>query len=199
MPGVIIFSTNNGSGLADRIAIHNSGQLYPLTDNAYSLGSSSNRWSSVWAANGTIQTSDERTKENIQPSALGLDFIKSLRPVSYTWKVGGTEVIRQVYRDSEGNECGPDVDGATPSEIITRERPGTRTHWGLIAQEVKAATDTAGVDFGGWVLSNTDDPDSQQALRYDQFMAPLIKAVQELAWQVNYLSGEINILKNYKE
>jgi hypothetical protein len=61
----------------------------------------------------------------------------------------------------------------------------------LIAQEVKIAVDAAGVDFGGWVLSDKDDPDSQQALRYDQFIAPLIKAVQELSAKVQLLESKL--------
>src|SRR6185369_4876156 len=144
MPGMFLFSTSQGAGLVDRIALHNTGYLYPLTDNAYQFGSSSNRWSGIWAANGTIQTSDARTKDNIKDSELGLNFIESLRPVSYTWKVGGKEVIRQVYRNSEGEECKAEDEGAVASEIITKEIAGERTHWGLIAQEVKEASDAAG-------------------------------------------------------
>lgn len=47
------------------------------------------------------------------------------------------------------------------------------------------------LDFGGWVLSDKDDPDSQQALRYDQFIAPLIKAVQELSAKVEELEARL--------
>jgi hypothetical protein len=39
-------------------------------------------------------------------------------------------------------------------------------------------------DFAGWVLADRTDPNSRQGLRYDQFIAPLIKAVQELAGRV---------------
>jgi len=191
IPTNIVFTVTNTSGVtADRIAIKNTGYLVPLTDNAYQIGQTGSRWSSIWAANGTIQTSDSRTKDNISDSSLGLEFIKTLRPVSYTWKVGGNEVIRQVYRDAEGNECQPDEDGAIASEIISKEVVGKRTHWGLIAQEVKQSADDAGVDFAGWVLSDKDDPDSQQALRYDQFIAPLIKAVQELSAKVAALESK---------
>lgn len=194
MPGAFVFATSNGSGVTDRIILHSQGYLYPLTDNSTQFGSSTNRWSAIWAANGTIQTSDLRTKENISDASLGLSFINQLRPVSYTWKVGGREVIRQIYRDEEGNECDPSVEGAIPGEIITRETKGNRTHWGLIAQEVKQATDSAGVDFAGWVLTDKGDPDSQQALRYDQFIAPLIKAVQELSSKVKTLEITITEL-----
>lgn len=150
----------------------------PITDNATQLGVSGGRWSSVWAANGTIQTSDSREKNSITDSVLGLSFVKSLRPVSYKWNVGGNLV-----------EAVPGPDGK-PQALVTPQ-PGSRTHWGLIAQEVKAAVDAAGVDFGGWVLSDKNDPDSQQALRYDQFVAPLIQAVKELAAKVEALETQV--------
>ncbi len=41
--------------------------LAPGADNAFSLGLSSNRWSAVYAASGTISTSDERQKQDIKP------------------------------------------------------------------------------------------------------------------------------------
>jgi hypothetical protein len=163
------------------------GAVVPFFDNATSLGKSGKRWASVWASNGTIQTSDAREKNTIQESALGLDFINLLRPVSYKWNEGHKEIVKQVYRDAQGNECDASAEGAIRAEVVTESRPGTRTHWGLIAQEVKAAVDSVGVDFGGWVLSNKDDTESQQALRYDQFIAPLIKAVQELAADIALL------------
>ena len=58
----------------------------PSVDSAKTLGSTSYRWTEVHADNGTIQTSDLRLKTQIQPIALGLDFVNSLNPVSYKWK-----------------------------------------------------------------------------------------------------------------
>ena len=174
------------TGNVERAIFHPAGHFYPSTDNAYTCGASGQRWASLWAANGTIQTSDQREKNTITDSVLGLNFIQSLRPVSYKWNVGGNEV--ELERDSNGNTI-PGSDGA--DKTITTSKPGTRTHWGLIAQEVKAAVDATGVDFGGWVLSDKDDPDSQQALRYDQFIAPLIKAVQELSAKVEELEARL--------
>lgn len=195
MPGIFIVSTTPSATVAplDRNATDSAGNFKPLTDNAYQLGVSGLRWASLWCANGTIQTSDKRTKTDISDAALGLDFINALRPVSYKWVDGKTEVVRQAYTDAEGNEIpeGEEIpSNATPGRIITKTTPGERTHWGLIAQEVKAAAEAAGVDFGGWVLSDTEDPESQQALRYDQFISPLIKAVQELSARVAELEGK---------
>ena len=37
--------------------------------------------------------------------------------------------------------------------------PGVRTHWGLIAQDVKKAVDASGVeDFAGYVVDDMDEP-----------------------------------------
>lgn len=192
MPGMLIFSTNNGAGLADRLAIHNNGDLYPLTDNANACGINGNRWSAVWAATGTIQTSDARTKTDIEPAVLGLDFINALQPVSYRWIEGHKKVVRQVYLDKQGDEIGEGEtvpEDATAGRIVTESVAGVRTHWGFLAQQVKGVIDDTGVDFAGWVLVDKDDPDSQQALRYDQFIAPLVKAVQQLSAEVERLKA----------
>jgi hypothetical protein len=66
--------------------------------------------------------------------------------------------------------------------------PGVRTHWGLLAQEVQQAVTTAGVDFGGYV-ENRENPDAPLGLNYSEFIAPLIKAVQELSLRVQALEG----------
>jgi hypothetical protein len=158
----------------------NTSAVYPTTDNAATIGGSSNRWSAVWAANGTIQTSDQRAKTEITAAQLGSNFIKALRPVSYKWIDGGQ--IDSGRRDEDNN-------------YIYESVPGTRTHWGFIAQEVKEAVDAAGVDFGGWVLTDKDDPDSQQALRYDQFIAPLTKALQEALVEIDVLKAKVAALE----
>ena len=43
-----------------------SGYLRPILDDVYSLGYSDKRWSTVYASNGTIQTSDRRRKNDIR-------------------------------------------------------------------------------------------------------------------------------------
>lgn len=165
-----------GAGGTGRFQLETAGNFIPSTDNAYSIGKSGARATSIWAANGTIQTSDERTKTEVNDSVLGLEFINALRPVSYKFLVGGNTVIP------------PEEEGGEPTIV---PRPGERTHWGLIAQEVKEVCDLAGVDFGGWILTNKDDPDSQQGLRYDQFISVLIKAVQQLSARVEDLESQI--------
>ena len=133
------------------------GAVKPATDNAQTLGASGARWSAVWSATGTIQTSDMRLKTDILPTDLGLDFILALNPVRYRW------------RDNALDQ---------------------RVHYGLLAQEVLATAQAHGApNFGGHVLVDDDDADSQQALRYSSFISPLIAAVQALAERVKKLES----------
>ena len=160
----------------------------PNSDNTYNLGiSGSLRWSHVYANNTTITTSDQRLKTNITTSALGLDFINSLRPVSYQWIEGSKKIVV----DAEGNPVVESVDEHGKPVYKTESIPGKRTHYGLIAQEVKSALDAANVgDFAGWVQDDITNPDSFQSVSYEQFISPLIKSVQELSNRLNKLEGK---------
>jgi hypothetical protein len=55
-------------GSTDTVTLYPAaGGLYPVTDNAISCGRSGGRWTTVWAANGTIQTSSVEGKRDITP------------------------------------------------------------------------------------------------------------------------------------
>lgn len=183
-----LVSTRPAAGAApvDRVVFDSDGSLKPAASGAQTLGAAGSLWASVWSSTGTIQTSDVRTKMDVADASLGLDFIQALRPVSYRWKEGKVDIVGQEV-DEEGTPVGP---------VQVEVKPGTRTHWGLIAQEVKEVADKAGVDFAGWVLTDIDNPDSQQALRYDQFISPLIKAVQELAAKNQALENRLKVLED---
>jgi hypothetical protein len=191
MPGRLVFSTtaDGASSPTERLNLNRNGDarfsntsiIFPNTDNAVALGAVGNRFTALYAVNGTIQTSDLREKTQITDSILGSAFVKSLRPVSYKWIEGGNSDTGK--RDEDGN-------------YIYESVSGQRTHWGFIAQEVKQAVDDAGVDFGGWVLADKDDSDSQQALRYDQFIAPLTKALQEALEKIETLEAKVAALES---
>lgn len=172
---------NLGVGTSSPVAkLAVEGHIAPQTDNAHSCGTSARRWSALYSTTGTINTSDERLKADVVDCPLGLSFITALKPRLYRWKSGATELIF----DDEAAATGDDTKRV---RLGTVERTGRRQHAGLIAQEVKAALDAAGVDCGMWVLGDTSDRESTQSLRYDQLIAPLIQAVKELAAKVQLL------------
>jgi len=71
-------------------AILTSNEFSP-TNTYTTLGTSSNKWSAVYATNGTIQTSDKRLKKNIEDMKYGLKEVMNMRPITYNWISGGTE------------------------------------------------------------------------------------------------------------
>ncbi len=75
-----------GSNESDVLVIHDEDGADPGVDNQYSLGSSSSRWTSVWATSGTVNSSDRRLKTNVVDYDGALATLQSLRPVTYQWK-----------------------------------------------------------------------------------------------------------------
>ena len=146
-------------------------------DSAWSIGSASFRWNYIYSSHSTINTSDARIKNSIEPSALGLNFINALNPVSFKMNQGTVEHVV----DDKG-------------ELIFTPVAGKRRHYGFIAQEVKETIESLGLDpaldFAGWTLDDANDPDSRQGLVYDYFISPLVKAVQELSAKVDKLEGK---------
>lgn len=135
---------------------------------------------------GSVQDrSDERDKTDIRDTILGLDFIKALRPVDFRWD----------YRDDyiEVVEDGVDENGAPVSHVEKHEKDGSkkrvRFHHGLIAQEVKAVLDAQDIDFGGYQDHKVNGGCDVLTLGYEEFIAPMIKAIQELDSRLGRLEG----------
>ena len=86
----LVFFTNATVGTAgpngtERMRLTSAG-LLPGGNGVHTLGTSSNRWSVVYAVNGTVQTSDARLKTNIATLRYGLREVMEMHPVSYNWK-----------------------------------------------------------------------------------------------------------------
>jgi hypothetical protein len=142
-------------------------RVIPAINNQGYIGDSQHRWQAIYATNGTIQTSDIREKTEIKPTKLGLDFINDLNPVSYKW--------------TEGERLDASKD--------------ERNHQGLIAQEVAETLEKHGVDknkFGGLDIQKTNEYDDFHAMSYEQLIAPMIKAIQELKAEIEELKKQIN-------
>jgi len=130
------------------------------------------------------RSSDERLKKNITNQTLGLNFINDLRTVKYKWKANGeldasdSQLAHLRETDDDGN-------------IINYMNTDATMH-NFIAQEVKAALDTAGVsDFGGW----KEDHYGVQQVSREMFVIPLVKAVQELSTALDAALARITTLE----
>lgn len=187
VPTKVTFETSETTtgGRAERFAIRADGTIEPGSDGSQDFGSSSKRWNDIYATNSTIQTSDERLKTEIGNSSLGLEFVNSLRPVSYKWKdytVSGTKTI--------------DIDMEKKEEVdFVEEYKFNRFHYGMIAQEVVTTISGLGMttnDFAGIIYNEEID---NYGLRYNEFIAPLIKAVQELSAKNEELEARIKALE----
>ena len=141
---------------------------------------------------GSTFDSDCRAKCCITNLTYGLDFIKALKPRSFKW-------IKQADKlDEDGNI------------LIEGDHMGRsgRTHFGLIAQEVKTVLDSLSVDTKdfapysdqrigqdvGWVPSyHQHDPvtgyEKTLTLKYVEFIPMLMKAIQELSAKVDALEA----------
>jgi hypothetical protein len=150
--------------------------LYPVSDNAYDLGGPANRWATVWAANGAIQTSDPSLKTDISPLPTALPIIQDIDPVTFKWISGGLIPEKTVIKKQVPAPDGEGFVEEDVEDVIYTNKPGKRTHWGFLASDVKAAFDKTGLDFGGYVK----DEEGVEHLRPDQLIPVLWKAIQEL-------------------
>ncbi len=178
------YSNIVGVGSSTSVTGNNQVQLGDASTTTYAYGSVQNR-------------SDERDKTEIKDTGLGLDFIMALRPRDFKWDMredyrtpAPTKPLRDDYETQEAYEqaiSAWNVDFATWQEAsklanITHDGTHTRTryHHGLIAQEVKQTMDAMGVDFGGYQDHSLKGGDAVLSIGYEELVAPLIKAIQEL-------------------
>jgi hypothetical protein len=185
--GLFAVTTNNPMSLwannTRRIYMGTDGDFYPATDNFSDLGRATRRWDDIYATNGTIQTSDKRLKKHIRKSPLGLEFITKLNPIRYTWK---NSDLSEDYTDN-------DAQTVKTRKLIKKH---SRSHYGFISQDVKKTIDELGVDFAGFIEG--DDEEKMQGLRYTEFIAPMVKAIQELTEIVQEQQNQIDQLTEDK-
>jgi len=134
--------------------------------------------------------SDERLKENIADTTLGLDFINKLQPRDFNWKSS--------YLDNEYSD-----ENEQQSKFKTLI---SNTQQGFVAQEVKTAVfDATGSNtaFGGLKIGDmseadkgyTGDADDFGRVDYTQFISPLVKSVQQLSAKIEVLQARVDELE----
>lgn len=83
------------------------------------------------------------------------------------------------------------------SYVWTQE--GKRPHYGFIAQEIEQLLVQKQLDFAGFIYDNATDT---YGLRYDEFIAPIVKAIQELNNEIQSTNSlhsvSTNVLQDVK-
>ena len=132
--------------------------FFPLTDNATTCGRASERWSVVYAATGTINTSDEREKQDIA------DLSEAEKRVAVALK-GMLKKFR--FKDA-----------------VAAKGDDARIHVGIIAQDVIAAFDAEGLNANRYALlchDQWEDENGSQrdryGVRYEELLSFIIGAL----------------------
>lgn len=133
------------------------GTIVPNGNNRYLCGTSPNRWSDIWCTNGALNGSDENIKNSIEEL-----------PEKYL-----------VF-----------IDNVIPRRFKFNDGTSNRYHTGFIAQNVKEAMDTAGIsdlEFAGWAKDVDADGNDTYALRYTEFLAPMLAKIRQLEARIKEL------------
>lgn len=157
-------------------------------------------------AYGAVQDrSDIRDKADIRDTELGLDFILALRPVDYKWDMRDdyrpSEELRPKREDFETEEAYETASIAFSNSckienlVHNGSKKRSRYHSGFIAQEVKGVIDAQGVDFGGYQDHSINGGQDVKTIGYAEFIAPLVKAIQEQQSIIASLTARVEALE----
>lgn len=164
-------SAGNGTLTFASALINVTNTFRPTTDNAAELGGASNRWSVVYAGTGTINTSDERDKQDI----------KDLSDAEKQAAIGVKGLIKSFrFKDA-----------------VAKKGDKARIHFGVMAQEVAEAFKIVGLNPEDYALFCYDEWEEQAeilddtglviqpyqaagnrfGIRYDELLAFVISAM----------------------
>ena len=151
--------------------------------NQVRLGSTS--VTSIGGQVGWTTFSDGRFKKNIKENVPGLAFINALKPVTYNVDTKNLHSFlnKEIKKDDREINSQSDV---LASKAI--DEAGEIIYDGFVAQEVEQAAKRLGFEFSG--VDKPKNQDDLYGLRYDNFVVPLVKAVQELSKQNQELKAQ---------
>lgn len=143
----------------------------PLNDADIDLGSSTKRWRTIYATNGTIQTSDANDKTNIQKIKYGVEDLAKLKTISFKWK----------------NE-----------HYLQEEIPSNKreTKIGLIAQDLEKVIPEVVYNHTWRPKSEKENKEFVKVenkylgVNYEELVAVLVKAKQEQQLEIEQLEKE---------
>lgn len=141
--------------------------------NVIRIGNVTNN-SNLTGGYGTWQNvSDARFKLDVREDVPGLTFINGLRPVTYRFDVHAfdtfTGTTQRMKEHGSAEEIASYQQAAEASSAVR--------HTGFIAQEVDSLSRSIGFEFSGVHVPIAEG--DHYTIGYEQFVVPLVKAVQE--------------------
>jgi hypothetical protein len=183
--GIVSTTNSTGVGANSTVTGDNQVQLGNSATTSYAYGAVQNR-------------SDERDKADIRDTVLGLDFITKVRPVDFKWNYRedyfNETIEKEIIINEDGTEEIVEKVIRTPIENDGSKKRG-RYHHGVIAGEVQDIIVKTGVDFGGFQDHNINGGQDVLSIGYEEFIAPMIKAIQEQQSMIDELKNEIALMK----
>jgi hypothetical protein len=156
-------------------------------DASYKVRVGGSTATSIGGAVGWSVFSDGRYKKQVQEDVSGLEFIKLLRPVTYIVDIPGIDNYYE--KDSKPLEL---TESLKKARVETYQRAAKQRECGFIAQEVEQAAIKTGFAFSG-----VDKPANDKALyglRYDEFVVPIVKALQQQQQIIESQDKKIELL-----
>ena len=144
---------------APDVVVENATRLRPADDNLVKLGDYQNRWSTVYAGTGTINTSDGREKQDIELlSDAELRVATALKGLIKKFR----------FKDA-----------------VQDKGADARTHVGVVTQEVIAAFQAEGLDpmrygivcYDQWDATDDEPAGDRYGIRYEELLAFIIAAL----------------------
>ena len=164
----------NSTGVGSRSRVSGSNQVQ-LGDNA----------TTPYAYAALQVRSDERDKADIEPTALGLDFIERIQPVQYRWDMRD-DYVDDIPEDQRAEWW------SNPVKDGSKKRK--RMQQGVIAQQVRDVCQDMGVDFSGLQDHAINGGNDVLTVGYEHFVPPVIKAIQEVSERLKAAEKQITSL-----
>ena len=145
--------------------------FYPYQNAFGNIGAGSRRWNNIFSAHAVSVSSDEKIKKDLIPIYKGKELIMKLTPYQFKFTTEGSD----------------------------------RIHYGFSAQQFKRAMTEVGIkDCGAFTLDLTEEAkrngrtretatedEKIYGLRYEEIIAPMVQAIQDLNERINQLESII--------
>lgn len=159
-------------------------------DGIYDIGKSDSRFKNIYASTGVIQTSDANEKNSIYDinGDLAREIIMGLKPVTYKFNSGTSDRTHYglIAQDVEKiiNELG--IDNKDFAGLIKNQKVIHRTE-----KKQVGINENGEAEYIENIIDEPVEGEYIYGLRYDEFIAILIKMCQNLQNEVNELKNRL--------